>query len=84
MFAVTHYNGGARQAAEYVNQALDEMSQKNLDLVSQSLSKVKRFFRDSNQDGVTHANSYKEEFSKEIIVGQMRRFFEKIERELPD
>jgi hypothetical protein len=87
MFAVTHYNGGARHAAKYVNQALDskEMSEKNRELIGQSLSKIKRLFRDENQDGTIHANNYEPtKYSKETIVGQMKLFLDSIALEIPD
>jgi len=84
MFAVTHYNGGARHAAEYVNQALNVTTRENREFIIKSLANIRRIFMDAGQEGPIHANNYEPEYKKETIVGQMKLFFKEIETEIPD
>lgn len=81
IFALTHYNNGAAQAAEYFNEAVSnrELNPESERLLKHSLSVIREKFRTENKVGAFHVESFTEnKIKRNVAASQVNVFLDNI------
>jgi predicted nucleotidyltransferase component of viral defense system len=81
IFALTHYNGGPVQAADYFNQCVSgkQTSEANDDLLKKSIEYIKYGFQDENRRGPFFVESFSESaYKRNIVAAQVNQFLRHI------
>jgi len=81
IFALTHYNGGPEQAANYFNQMFthEKLSREKRDLAKNSLTIIQRKFRDGTTSGSFGVETFSEnKYNRTIVAAQVNKFLENV------
>ncbi|MBI5158563.1 hypothetical protein HY992_00400 [Candidatus Micrarchaeota archaeon] len=82
VFALTHYNGGPKKAAEYFNKRAAEkrLSPQNQKLLKHALAIIREKFRNQDQAGPFQVESFSEDhYKRSVVAGQVNQFLDAIE-----
>jgi hypothetical protein len=81
IFALTYYNGGPEQAAQYFNKnfAPEGISREKRDLARNSLAVIRRKFRDGTSAGSFGVETFSEtRYRRTIVAAQVNKFLESV------
>lgn len=85
VFALTHYNGGPKQAAHYFNQSLSnkKLSGQKQELIRNSILIIREKFKDQNRVGSFQVETFSEnKYRRNIVATQVNQFLRELHIDL--
>jgi len=81
VFALTHFNGGPERAAEYFNKTVSgrRITAENRELLERSIAIIRDRFKNANQMGPFHVETFTEnKYNRNVVAAQVNQFLDAI------
>lgn len=81
VFALTHFNGGPKQAASYFNENVSakKLSSQNKQFLEHSLLVIREKFKDANQVGPFQVETFTEgKYKRQVVAAQVNSFLDAV------